>query len=80
MTPSKDQKSVIRARIAAALPVFHFRRIETLFYLDANGREVREYADAQGALISSHRLDVTLSPKPCRQQLRNLAIPRRQPA
>ena len=61
MTPSKDQKSMIRARIAAALPVFRFKRIETLFYVDERGREVTEYADARGVLISSHRLGVTLS-------------------
>jgi hypothetical protein len=52
---------VIRARIVAALPVFHFRKIETLFYLDERGREVTEYADAQGVLISCHYLGVTLS-------------------
>jgi hypothetical protein len=51
---------VIRARIAAALPVFHFKRIDTLFYVDERGREVTEYADARGVLISSHRSDVTL--------------------
>jgi tRNA pseudouridine-54 N-methylase len=61
MTLSKDKKSVIRARIAAALPVFHFRRIETLFYVDERGREVTEHAHAQGVLISSHHLGVTLS-------------------
>ena len=61
MTLSKDKKSVIRARIAAGIPVFHFRRIETLFYVDERGREVTEYSDARGVLISSHRLGVTLS-------------------
>jgi hypothetical protein len=61
MTLSKDKKSAIRARIAEALPVFHFRRIETLIYPDVREGEVREYADAQGVLISSHRLGVTLS-------------------
>jgi hypothetical protein len=61
MTLSRDKKSVIRSRIAEALPLFHFRRIETLFYLDERGHEVTEYADARGVLISSRRLGVTLS-------------------
>jgi hypothetical protein len=41
MTLSGDKKSVIRARIAAALPVFHFRRIETLFYLMRGATRLR---------------------------------------
>jgi hypothetical protein len=61
MTLSRDKKCVIRARIAAALPVLHFRRIATLFYIDERGHEVTEHAYARGVLISSHRLGVTLS-------------------
>ena len=32
-----------------------------MFYVDERGREVTEYADAQGILVSAHRLGVTLS-------------------
>ena len=80
MTLSRDKKSVIRARIAVALPLFHFRKIETLFYLDERGHEVTELVDARPSHFLSPLGRDAFSRKPYRQQLRNLAIPRRQPA
>lgn len=56
---SEIAKSTIRALIAAALPFFHFKRIETLFFTDEDG-EVSEFAGARGVLISSSFLCKTV--------------------